>query len=178
MLCVFNTFFFIYVIFYYNLTYTSFHLKYGGQTDSDMLAFINMYDIYPFLQYSPLVFQPLLSSDGHDEFHNPDSQVDTYNDIFTRHYFDLDNEDLEKLVLHQDLIHAFPSLLQKLEAYQKKFKRFKWTIANSSLISHWNVYFCAYFDLFTNNASTLHGGLYSLRDLHSIKHFGEFFCNV
>ena len=38
-----------------------------------------------------------MSSDDHDEFYNPDSQLNTYNNDFTSEYFDLDNENCEKL---------------------------------------------------------------------------------
>ena len=43
-----------------------------------------------------LVFQPPISSKGHYEIYNPDSQINTYNDNFTSDYIDLDNEDLER----------------------------------------------------------------------------------
>ena len=75
----------------------SLHLLFGNLTDFKLLSFINAHDIPSFLQYSHLVFQPLISSDGQDEFYNPNTQIDTYNDIFTCHYFDLDNEELEKI---------------------------------------------------------------------------------
>ena len=75
----------------------SFHLPLGNLTDSELLSFINEYDIPPVSQYSHLVFQPLIISDGHDEIYNPESQINTYNDNFTCDCFDLDNEDLEKI---------------------------------------------------------------------------------
>ena len=75
----------------------SFHLPFGGLTDSELLSFINEYDVPPFSQKSHLVLQPLISSDGRDEIYNPESQINTNNDNFTCDYFDLDNEDLEKI---------------------------------------------------------------------------------
>ena len=39
----------------------------------------------------------LISSDGHDEIYNPDSQIKTDIDSFTRDYFDLDSDDLDKI---------------------------------------------------------------------------------
>ena len=75
----------------------SFHLLFGNLNDSELISFTNKHDILPFSQYSHLVFQPLISSDGHDEIHNPDSQINTCNDNFTCDYFDLDNKDLEKI---------------------------------------------------------------------------------
>ena len=59
----------------------SFHLPFGNLTDSQLLSFINEHDIPPFSQYSHLIFQPLISSDDHDEFYNSDSQINTYNDL-------------------------------------------------------------------------------------------------
>ena len=75
----------------------SFHLPFGNLTDSELLSFIIEHDIPPFSQYSHLDFQSLINSDGHDEILNPDSHINTNNDNFTCHYFDLDNKDLEKL---------------------------------------------------------------------------------
>ena len=71
-----------------------FRLPFGNLADSELFSFINEYGILPFSQYSHLVFQAPLSSDGHDEVYNPDSQINTYSDNFTCSYFDLDNEDL------------------------------------------------------------------------------------
>ena len=75
----------------------SFHLPFGNVTDSELFSFINEHDIPPFSQYSHLVFQPLVSSDGHDGIYNPDSQINTTSDNFKCDYFDLDDEDLEKI---------------------------------------------------------------------------------
>ena len=75
----------------------SFHLLFGNLTDSELLSFINELDISAFLQYSHLVFHPFISSNGLHEIYNPDSQIYTYNDNFRCDYFDLDNEDLEKI---------------------------------------------------------------------------------
>ena len=60
----------------------SLHLPFESLTDSELLSFINEHDIVPFSQYSHMVFQPLISSDGHDEIYNPDSQINTYDDNF------------------------------------------------------------------------------------------------
>ena len=57
----------------------SFHLPFGNLTDSELRSFTNEKDIPPFLQYSHLLFQPLISSVDHDEIYNPVSQIDTYN---------------------------------------------------------------------------------------------------
>ena len=75
----------------------SFHLPFRNITDSKMLSLINEHDIPPFLQYSHLVFQPLISSVGYDEIYSPDSQITMYHDNFTCHHFDLDKEDLGKI---------------------------------------------------------------------------------
>ena len=74
----------------------SFHLPFGNLTDSALLSFINEHAVPTLSPYSHLVFQPVISSDGHDEMYKPDSQINTYNDNFTCDYFDLDNEDFEK----------------------------------------------------------------------------------
>ena len=76
----------------------SVHLPFGNVTDSELLSFIYEHDIPPFSQYSHFVIQRLISSHGHDVIYNPDSQFDIYNDNFTCHLFDLDNEDLEKII--------------------------------------------------------------------------------
>ena len=47
----------------------SFHLLFGKLTDSGFVSFIKEHDIPPFSQYSNRVFQPLISSDGHDEIY-------------------------------------------------------------------------------------------------------------
>ena len=73
-----------------------FLLPFENLTDSELFAFTKEHDVPPFLQYSHLVFQPLVSSNGQDGFFNPDSQNDTYNGNFTCHYFDLHNEDPTK----------------------------------------------------------------------------------
>ena len=46
------------------------------------------------------------TSDGHDEFYFPVSQVDTYDDNITSHYFDLENNDQEEIVLQMKHLHA------------------------------------------------------------------------
>ena len=83
----------------------SFHLPFGNLTDCELLSFIKDRDIPPFSQYSHLVFQPLISPDGHDEIYNPDCQIDTYNNIFGCLYFDIDNKDFEKNILRRHQIH-------------------------------------------------------------------------
>ena len=72
----------------------SFHLPFGNLTDSELPPFIKNHDTPPFSQCTYLVIQPPTSSDGHDEFYNPDSQL---NDNFKCGNFDLDNEDFEKI---------------------------------------------------------------------------------
>ena len=61
----------------------SFHQQFAYLTDSELLSYIIEHDILPFSQYSHLVLQPLISSDGYDEIYNPESQINTLNDILT-----------------------------------------------------------------------------------------------
>ena len=69
---------------------------FGILTDSELLSFINICYSPPFAQYSQLVFQPHISSDGDDENYNSDSHVESYTDKFRCHFFDHDSEDLEE----------------------------------------------------------------------------------
>ena len=107
-----------------------FHIPFGNLIDSEKLAFINECDIHPFALYFQFVFQPYINSDGHDEMYNYDSRVDTYDDGFTCHYFDLDNKDQEKFSTSTG--PNFCSFLTFLNnrSVSKKVKRFKWTLTS------------------------------------------------
>ena len=146
----------------------SFRKLLGNLTECELLPFINEHDIPPFLQYSHLVFQPLISSDSHDEICNPDSKVDLYNDNLTCDYFDLDNEDFEKIRNPTAPISCSTLASLNIRSVSKIFETFQMEISKlnfetlglfeTRLSSETEMlHHVPSFDLFTNNCSTLGG---------------------
>ena len=147
----------------------SFHLTFGNLSDSELLLFLNEHYIVPFSQYSHLVFQPLVRSDGQDETYNQDSQNNTYNDNFTCDYFDLDNEVLEKISTstapNSCLTHAslnIRSVSKHFEMFQMDITKLKYDILGLSETRPSSdiemLYHVPSFDLSRCNRNTLGGG--------------------
>ena len=53
------------------------HLPFRNLSDSELLSLVNENDTVQYSQYFHLVFQPPISTHGHDAIFNPDSQNNT-----------------------------------------------------------------------------------------------------
>ena len=78
----------------------------------------------------PSSIQPLISTDGHDEIYNPDSQINTYNDNFTCDYFDLDIEDLEKISTSTPSNSCLTLASLNIRSVSKHFETYQMTLTN------------------------------------------------
>ena len=117
-----------------------------------------------------MVFQSLVSSEGHGEVYNIDSQINTYNDNFTCDYFDVYNEDLEKITIstapNSCLTLAslnIRSVSKHCETFQMDINKLKYDIlclSETRLSSDIEIlHRVPSIDLFINNRNTQGGGV-------------------
>ena len=173
-------------LFYCYLTYTCLLLyHFGIQPILDWQhSFINECDITPFAQYFHLIFQPLISSDVLDKNYNPFSQADTNIKIFTCRYFHLNNKYLAKNSTSTGPNSCLTFASLNIRNIPKNFEMFQVDISKLNLetllppeIEMVNP--VPSFNLFTNNRTTLGGGvLLYVKDTLNTNKLVIFFCNA